>query len=137
MKKKLQHQRDWHEQRIEDARKKQMTPESAKGTQRGPAAKRGLPETPASRATFPERTREPRDAGLANEARPGLGTRADDKDPSAIPNTPAKKSRSEEKPRATKHGHEEPRPEPREQAPDSMAHEQERSTGVSGHSGNT
>ena len=44
---------------------------------------------------------------------------------------------SDSKPRATPHGYEEPRPEPQEQPSDSFAHEQERSTGVSGHTGNT
>ena len=36
------------------------------------------PELPGSRETFPERTKKPGEAGLANEARPGLGTRAEE-----------------------------------------------------------
>ncbi len=49
----------------------------------------------------------------------------------------AKGADAKGKPRATKRGYEEPRPEPREQAPDSLAHEQERQTGMSGQSSGT
>jgi hypothetical protein len=136
MKKKTPDQRDWHERRIEEARKKQLAPEPSKGA-KGRRVKGGAPETEASRSTFPKRTQKPGDEGLANEPRPGLGTRADEVDPASIPPEPPKDAKSESKPQATPHGYEEPRPAPREQAPDSMAHEQERSTGVSGHSGNT
>lgn len=98
----------------------------------------GLPESPASRETFPEREKRPGQVGLANEARPGLGTRAEDERERNDPH-PEKKSHISDKgkPKATPHGYEEPRPEPREQEPNSLAHEQERSTGVSGHMGNT
>jgi hypothetical protein len=97
----------------------------------------GAPESAPSRKTFPERTKKPGRVGLANEARPGLGTRADDADPADIPAHPPKEAASRSKPKATPHGYEEPTPEPREQPSDSLAHEQERQTGVSGHSGGT
>ena len=102
-----------------------------------PPVKGDEPKTTAAGETSKKRTKKPGSAGLANEARPGLGTRADDPDPWANPTEPPKEASSKSKPEATKHGYEEPRPEPREQAPDSLAHEQERSTGVSGHTGNT
>ena len=72
--------------------------------------------------------------GLANEPRPGLGSRAASGSKAAPP--PARRGR---KVKATTDGkvYQEPIPEPREQAPDSYAHEEERSTGVSGHSGGT
>src|SRR3954468_14021152 len=38
----------------------------------------GRPESPQSNATFPKRSEKPGEAGLANEARPGLGTRQDE-----------------------------------------------------------
>ena len=95
----------------------------------------GRPESPQSRETFPERTKKPGQVGLANEARPGLGTRADEADPAAAPEKAPKEAKSNTKPRATKLGYEEPRPAPREQPPNTMAHEQERSTGMSGQSG--
>jgi hypothetical protein len=136
MKKKPQDRPDWHKQRIEDLRKKHNTPAAAKDGTRARSKKAGLPESTASRSTFSKRTKKPRGVGLANEARPGLGTRSDDPNPDAIPKTSPKEAKSDSKPQATPHGYEEPRPEPREQAPDSMAHEQERSSGVSGHSGN-
>src|SRR4051812_18072030 len=41
----------------------------------------GEPESPATLATFPQRTKRPGQVGLANEARPGLGTRAADENP--------------------------------------------------------
>jgi hypothetical protein len=137
MKKKTPDQRDWHERRIEEARKKPVAPEPSKEGAKGRPVKGGAPETAASRETFPKRARKPGDEGLANEARPGLGTRADEVDPGSIPSEPPKEAQSESKPQATPHAYEEPNPAPREQAPDSMAHEQERSTGVSGHTGNS
>jgi hypothetical protein len=101
------------------------------------APRGGAPESPASRETFPERTKKPGSAGLANEARPGLGSRADEGDPAAGPTKPPKEAKSNSAPKATRYGYEEPRPEPRDQPPDSLAHEQERQSGVSGHSGGT
>ena len=118
-----QHQRDWHERRIEEAR------------QRDIPRRTNAPESPQSNETFPERTKKPGAAGLANEARPGLGTRAKDPDPAAVPVKAPKEAKSKSKPRASKRGYEKPRPEPREQPPNTMAHEQERSTGMSGQSG--
>ena len=101
------------------------------------AAKRpraGAPESAASKETFGKRTKKPGRVGLANEARPGLGSRRNEAAPTARPpkRKPAKESG---KPRATPRGYEEPRPEPREQPSDTMAHELERSTGTSGHAG--
>jgi hypothetical protein len=126
MKKNPPDQRDWHERRIEEARNQANAP-------RG-----GAPESPQSRETFPERTKKPGKVGLANEARPGLGSRADDADPAAPPKKKtAKKAATDGKPTATKRGYEEPRPEPREQPPNTMAHEQERQTGMSGQSSGT
>lgn len=127
--------RDWQERRIEEARKKGIAPEPTTAGAHGRPVTGGAPETPESRETFPERVKKPRQVGLANEARPGLGTRADadETDPSRDPQPEAT---DEGAPRATPHGYEEPRPEPREQPSDSLQHEQERSTGVSGHMGN-
>jgi len=135
--KKKPDQRDWHERRIEETRKKYSTPpEPTKPGAKGKPVKGGAPETPESRATSEQRTKKPGSAGLANEARPNLVSRGDYVDPAPIPTEPPPEAKSHSKPEATKTGYEEPRPEPREQAPDSLAHEQERSTGVSGHSGN-
>ena len=103
-------------------------------------AKRGKPESPESRETFAKREQRPGEVGLANEARPGLGTRGEDE---VSRNNPAETEESSlkgvgklGKPKATRYSYDEPRPEPREQAPNSLAHEQERSTGASGQSGN-
>ena len=105
------------------------------------AGEKASPESAGSRETFPEREKKPRDVGLANEARPGLGTRADrgpHEEDIAPPKPTARKQKEDnDKPKATRYGYNEPRPEPREQDPDSLAHEQERQTGVSGHTGNT
>lgn len=95
----------------------------------------GAPESLPSRETFPKRTKKPGAAGLANEARPGLGSRADEADPDEAPTKAPKEAKSKSKPRATPHGYEEPRPAPRDQPPNTMAHEMERSTGMSGQSG--
>lgn len=82
-------------------------------------------------------TKKPGHVGLANEARPGLGTREDNGDPAAAAEKPLQEATSKTKPRATKRGYEEPRPAPREQPSNSLAHEQERSTGMSGQSSGT
>lgn len=137
MKKKPQDQRDWHERRIEEARKKHVAPEPTTEGAHGRPVKGGAPESAESRATFPKRKKKPGPAGLANEARPGLGSRADETDPASSPGATAEDPNPDSKPQATRRGYEEPRPEPREQPSDSMAHDQERSTGVSGHSGST
>lgn len=69
--------------------------------------------------------------GLANELRPGLGS---------TPANPPKAKRASltdthnGEPKAKPYAYSEPRPEPREQPSDPLAQEQERSTGVSGHS---
>ena len=137
MKTDLKDQRDWHERRIEEARKRQVAPEPTNDSAPGHAVKGSASESHASRATAKKRAKKPGSVGLANEARPGLGTRADDGRKRARPDAPMKEAKSRSKPEATRHGYEEPRPEPREQASDSMAHEEERSTGESGHSGIT
>lgn len=86
-------------------------------------------ESRPSRETFPRRTERPGEAGLANEARPGLGSRGE--------SPPAKKAKSSAGPAHDRDplGRDKPivRPAPREQKPDSMARELERDTGVSGH----
>lgn len=129
-----------YERRLEDAKKNHVAPEPTKDGAHGRPVSGGAPETPESRATFPERTRKPGKAGLANEARPGLGTRADDADAAAARAErplPEASGNDGGQPKVTERTYEEPRPEPREQPADSLEHEQERSTGVSGHSGNT
>lgn len=101
----------------------------------------GRPESPASRETFAQREKKPGHVGLANEARPGLGSRGDE---DARRNDPAAERERVDrplvkqggKPKATPYGYSEPTPEPREQSPNSLAHEEERSTGASGHMGN-
>lgn len=72
--------------------------------------------------------------GLANELRPGLGTSLS-KPPEAKRAT-ATDFHSDE-PKARPYAYSEPRPEPREQPSDPLAQEEERSTGVSGHSSNS
>ncbi len=137
MKNKPQDQREWHERRIDEARKRDVAPEPTKDGAHGRPVEGGAPESEESRKTFPKRQQKPGEVGLANEARPGLGTRADDADPANAddkPATPAKSATDSGQPKATRYGYEEPRPAPREQPPDSLAHEQERSTGASGQS---
>ncbi len=129
MKSKSNDPTDWHEKRIEELRRQRNSDEP-----------RGLPESPESKETFAQREKKPGEAGLANEARPGLGTRADEPATTDSERPKARgrrKAKVEDtgKPKATPYGYEEPRPEPREQAPDTLAHEQERSTGTSGHMG--
>lgn len=100
----------------------------------------GAKESRASVETFPLRTKPPGSVGLANEGRPGLGTRADAVSPGASPADVPKR----EKKQAVAEGGDRPvpkppedRPEPEEQDPNSLAQEQQRSTGVSGHAGGT
>jgi hypothetical protein len=89
----------------------------------------GAPESPQSKETFPKRTERPGDAGLANEVRPGLGTRG------AATAAPQNKSAPHEDHEPLGRNAPLPPREPREQKPNSLAREQERDTGVSGHSG--
>jgi len=101
----------------------------------------GQPESAESRETFAKREKRPGQVGLANEARPGLGTRAEDEE---ARNDPAETRemvdkplvKDSGKPKATRYGYSEPRPEPREQNPNALATELERQTGASGHMGN-
>lgn len=101
----------------------------------------GQPESEESRETFPKRERRPGEVGLANEARPGLGTRSEEEqvrnNPAVVPKRAKSAPVDPNAPKATPYGYEEPRPEPREQPSDSPEHEAERSTGVSGHMGGT
>jgi hypothetical protein len=114
-------------------------PESNKPTVKsGPHP--GAKESPGSVETFPLRTKRPGTVGLANEGRPGLGTRADAVSPGASPADLPKR----EKGKGVGESGESPvpkppdkRPEPEEQDPNSLAQEQQRSTGVSGHAGGT
>jgi hypothetical protein len=97
-------------------------------------------ESAASRETFPKRRKKPGEVGLANEVRPGLGTRAKtgpSKDTKAGSKTRSSGSvRYDKEPlgRVAPLPPLKPRRAPREQASDSFAHEMERDTGVSGHS---
>jgi hypothetical protein len=125
MKKNPIDQRDWHERRIEEARK---------GEGAGKPAKSSGQKSAKARKATPRRKQKPGDVGLANEPRPGLGARRNDADPVRALEDVADDPADSSEPKATKHGYEEPRPDPREQAPDSLAHDEERSTGVSGHS---
>lgn len=101
----------------------------------------GAGESAASKATFPKRRKKPGEVGLANELRPGLGTRA--KTGQAKVAKLGSKTKSAGSVRYDKEplGRVAPLPrskawrEPREQASDSFAHELERDTGVSGHAG--
>lgn len=125
MKKNPIDQRDWHERRIEEARKSAGAEKPAKGN-----AKKAT----KSRKAAPRQKRKTGAVGLANEPRPGLGTRRNDTDPIRALEDVADDSAGNSQPKATKRAYEEPRPDPREQASDSRAHDEERSTGVSGQS---
>jgi hypothetical protein len=96
-------------------------------------------ESAASRKTFPQRRKKPGEVGLANEVRPGLGTRAKasraKETKAGSKAKPAKTVRYDKEPlgRVAPLPPAKPRRAPREQAPDSFAHELEHDTGVSGH----
>jgi hypothetical protein len=104
---------------------------------RKPDPRPGKPESPASNETFPHRTECPSEAGLANQARPGLGPREGCNDDGVKPllGRGAKPAPHDHDPL----GRDAPLPprEPREQKPDSPAHEEERDTGMSGQSSGT
>lgn len=116
-------------------------PESEKPTVRS-GQHPGSPESRESIETFPLRTKPPGKVGLANEVRPGLGTRAvdaktgqslgDSKKPASDGSTKDNRNLDQplRQPPAEPH-------EPSEQDSDSLAQEQQRSSGVSGHSGGT
>jgi hypothetical protein len=136
MKNKPQDERDWHQRRIEDARQRAKTSAPAAG----PSAKSdstGPRGSAKARKAVSNRQKKPGHAGLANESRPGLGTRNDDPDPAHMPEGQTAEGKQHGRPKATMHGYEEPRPEPREQTDDPLTRDEERSTGVSGHMGNT
>ena len=111
MKKKPYDERDWHERRIAEARQRQ-----AESQQRNADGKDKLAPIAAaeSRQTLPKPIPKPGEAGLANEARPGLGTRANNPDPSLSPKSGSEKNGSDQEPAATPRGYEEPRPEARD-----------------------
>jgi hypothetical protein len=99
----------------------------------------GAHESPESTETFPQRTKRPGQVGLANEARPGLGTRGTDADP-RNPEPAGRRTDSkvaEDAIEAEPPHPPERKPTPAEQDSDSLAQEQQRSTGVSGHAGGT
>ena len=129
--------RDWHEKRIEEVRRKDSGIPPAPAGKRGRPGRSGAGESAGSRETFPQRTRKPGEVGLANEPRPGLGSRADDDADETRPTSPPPDAKGPGKPKATPRGYEEPRPAPRDQPPDSRAHDEERSTGISGQSSGT
>lgn len=121
-----------------------MKTPSGKKNSRQPSEERraGLPESPQSEETFPHRTEPPGQAGLANEARPGLGTRRDEPFPGEPRHTPPADSGEEAEDNVSRHQHSSREPndkplprDPREQMPDSWNHEEERDTGASGHMG--
>jgi hypothetical protein len=97
----------------------------------------GAKEAPESIQTFPLRTKRPGNVGLANEMRPGLGTRGDSNpDVSSDPDLARAEDDEGGSARTVPHPPEK-RGEPSEQDPNSLEQEQQRSTGVSGHAGAT
>lgn len=107
-----------------------------------PDEREGAPESRQSNETFPRRTAPPGSVGLANESRPGLGGRQKQPFPGAPeeqakPADPATaKGNVAQRQRSSREPNDQPLPrEPREQRPDTWAHEAERSTGASGQSG--
>lgn len=82
-----------------------------------------------------QRTTRPGHAGLANEVRPGLGTRAETREDEGKDGASLKAPDVQRA--ASDGGQTTKRPEPREQRSDSLAQEQQRSTGVSGMSSGT
>lgn len=106
----------------------------------------GAPESPQSNETFKRRSIPPSQAGLANETRPGLGTRAKKPFPGEPGDEPKEGSSGDKlaknnvakRQHSSREPNDKPLPrEPQEQRPDTWAHEAERSTGVSGHSSGT
>lgn len=107
---------------------------------RGPSP--GQEETELHRRTDP-----PGVVGLGNEARPGLGTRANEPFPGEPDTEPANEAETPaegeggnvaQRQHSGVEPNDKPVPrEPREQQPDTWDHEEERSTGVSGHLGST
>jgi hypothetical protein len=99
----------------------------------------GAKESPESIKALPLRAKKPGQVGLANETRPGLGTRAygnSSEEPSVSEEQPPTENRANKRPAKV------PKPpiergERSEQDPTSLAQEQQRSTGVSGHAGGT
>jgi hypothetical protein len=99
------------------------------------------PESRPTRETFPRRTDPPGKVGLGNETRPGLGTRMNEPFPGEAGDAklPDPEQENDDMPRHQRSSREpNDRPlgrEPREQRPDTWAHEAERDTGASGKSG--
>ena len=93
----------------------------------------GAHESPESIETFAQRTKRPGKVGLANESRPGLGTRGQEPENKTAKVTKAGIEPDED----TNEPPPEERHEPEEQDPNSFEQEEQRDTGVSGHSGGT
>lgn len=84
---------------------------------------------------FKKRQLRPGKAGLANEPRPGLGTRASKPGVERKEGAPLKPWRTRAVKAAKKY--QEPRPAPQEEPADDLLQAQERSTGMSGQSAGT
>jgi hypothetical protein len=102
-----------------------------------PGQRPGAPRSPKSIETSPSQAKHRGQVGLANESRPGLGTREredENENAEAVENnnSPDETLPDDNVPLPPKE-----RPEPSEQDSDSLAQEQQRETGVSGHSGST
>lgn len=94
----------------------------------GAAARKGRPESPQSKKTFSRRTARPGEVGLANETRPGLGTRG------RKMKSPPKKTVGQDADPLGRNAPLIPR-EPREQKAGSLGAELERATVASGQMG--
>jgi hypothetical protein len=90
-------------------------------------------ESKPSRETSPKRTQKPGEVGLANEVRPGLGTRTKTKSSNAP--VVQRKTKTDREPlgRVAPLPPSKRRSSPREQPSDAFARELEHDTGVSGH----
>lgn len=107
-----------------------MKPHSQSESPANPDLRKGRPESQESKETFPQRTAPPGEAGLANEARPGLGSRG--------PSEPGAPASGKPVPQdAEPQGRNAPLPprQPREQKSHSIAAEEERDTSASGQTG--
>ncbi len=108
----------------------------------------GAPESKPSNETFPRRTDPPGQVGLANETRPGLGSRRENPFPGEpgggggarlplpgdeLPEDDEMTDNVAGRQRSGREPNDQPLPkEPQEQRSDSLEREQERSTGASG-----
>lgn len=147
-------QKDWHEKRIEEGRAEQEKADAAKKQERGQPqppkdgdqrlGRKPDESNQSGQERAEQRITRPGETGLANENRPGLGTRGD---PTANQQDKqgqggaaqqsakagakgAKKGSPSVDPAAGK----KPRPAPQEQNSNSLEQEEQRSTGMSGQS---